>query len=233
MPQPPTSTTHTCTGSAADIGVLISGGLDSSILVAHLLDTGRRVQPFYVQSKLAWEATELDCLRRFLAAVGRRQLAPLVTLELPLADVYGAHWSTTGEAVPDAASPDAAVYLPGRNALLLIKAVLWCQLHAIDELALAPLRSNPFPDATDAFFDEYQAALNRATGGRLRIVRPFAKLTKRQVMELGRDCPLELTFSCIDPQHGIHCGRCNKCAERREAFRAAGMTDPTQYAGFA
>ena len=39
-------------------------------------------------------------------------------------------------------------------------------------------------------------------------------------MELGRDMPLELTFSCIDPRDGLHCGRCNKCAERQEAFRS-------------
>ena len=34
-------------------------------------------------------------------------------------------------------------------------------------------------------------------------------------MALGRGLPLELTFSCIAPVAGQHCGRCNKCAERR------------------
>jgi 7-cyano-7-deazaguanine synthase len=220
------------TGSngAADVGVLISGGLDSAILLAHLLDQGQSVQPFYVRSHLAWEETELDWLRRFLEAVARPGLAPLVILDLPLADVYGKHWSTTGEAVPDAATPDEAVYLPGRNALLLIKAVLWCQLHAVPRLALAPLASNPFPDASDEFFATYQRALNLATDGHIKIERPFAHKTKRQVMELGRNYPLGLTFSCIDPQGSLHCGRCNKCAERWQAFESAGMVDPTQYA---
>jgi 7-cyano-7-deazaguanine synthase len=41
---------------------------------------------------------------------------------------------------------------------------------------------------------------------------------------------LELTFSCIDPQEGEHCGRCNKCAERRRAFATSGLVDRTTYA---
>jgi 7-cyano-7-deazaguanine synthase len=214
----------------ADIGVLVSGGLDSSILVAHLLATGHSVQPFYVRSHLAWEETELAWLRLFLQAIARPTLAPLVVLDLPLGDVYGAHWSTTGKAVPDAETPDEAVYLPGRNALLLIKAVLWCQLRGVKRLALAPLASNPFPDATDEFFAAYEAVLNQATLGDLHIERPFGAMAKRQVMKLGRDVPLELTFSCIAPQNGLHCGRCNKCAERQHAFRDADLSDPTRYA---
>ncbi|MCD4728936.1 MAG: 7-cyano-7-deazaguanine synthase, partial [Pirellulales bacterium] len=42
--------------------------------------------------------------------------------------------------------------------------------------------------------------------------------------------PLELTFSCLSPVAGLHCGRCNKCAERQEAFRSLEMHDPTRYA---
>ena len=55
-------------------------------------------------------------------------------------------------------------------------------------------------------------------------------LGKRQVMERGRDDPLELTFSCISPVAGKHCGRCNKCAELQRAFRDIGLEDPTCYA---
>jgi 7-cyano-7-deazaguanine synthase len=55
-------------------------------------------------------------------------------------------------------------------------------------------------------------------------------MNKQQVMALGRELPLELTFSCISPVNGFHCGRCNKCAERQEAFRQAALTDKTIYA---
>jgi hypothetical protein len=49
-------------------------------------------------------------------------------------------------------------------------------------------------------------------------------------MQLGANLPLELTFSCIDPHCLLHCGRCNKCAERRAAFADAGLADRTVYA---
>jgi 7-cyano-7-deazaguanine synthase len=112
-------------------------------------------------------------------------------------------------------------------------------MHGIEELALAPLLTNPFPDATTAFFDSFERTLSQAVERPLRIVRPFGNLHKREVMHLGRELPLELTFSCIDPVHqspdetdlpGLHCGRCNKCAERQAAFKDAGMEDRTKYA---
>src|SRR5437868_4623769 len=109
------------------IGVLTSGGLDSAILVGHLLSQGRRVQPFYIRSGLVWERAERAAARRFLQALKSPSLAELVTLELPLADLYAGHWSISGQGTPDAESPDEAVFLPGRNALLIIKAALWCQ----------------------------------------------------------------------------------------------------------
>jgi 7-cyano-7-deazaguanine synthase len=217
--------------SKTTVAVLLSGGLDSAILLAELLRQGRRVQPIYVRSRLVWEAAELRATGRLLKTLAPRWpgLFDLVTLDLPVADLYGNHWSMTGRDPPGEVSPDDAVYLPGRNVLLLVKAALWCQMHGVDELALGVLGSNPFADATPAFFDEFQGSLNRAIGGRLRIVRPFAALTKRQVMERGADLPLRLTFSCIAPVRGLHCGRCNKCAERRAAFRSLDRRDPTKY----
>ncbi len=212
------------------IGLLLSGGLDSAILLGHLLQRGRAVQPFYIRSRLLWEEAELGAVRRYLDALRSAQLAPLVVLDLPLADVYGDHWSVSGRSVPDARTDDEAVYLPGRNALLVIKAALWCQLHGLGELALGLLGGNPFYDATDGFFADLESLLNRAPDGQIRILRPFARMDKRQVMECGRGLPLELTFSCIAPAGARHCGRCNKCAERQAAFRAAGLDDRTPYA---
>lgn len=212
------------------IGVLTSGGLDSAILVGHLLAQGRSVQPFYIRSQLVWERAELAAARCFLQDVSSPNLAELVTLELPLADLYEGHWSITGRGTPDANSPDEAVFLPGRNALLVIKAALWCQMHGIEELALAPLGTSPFADATPAFFNSLQTALSHNSDRPLRIVLPFANFNKRQVMALGRNLPLEHSFSCIAPWGDLHCGMCNKCAERKAAFAAAGMEDRTVYA---
>jgi 7-cyano-7-deazaguanine synthase len=216
--------------SDATLGLLLSGGLDSGILLGHLLDEGRTVQPFYVRAGLFWEGDEQRAIAQLLAHFALPRLRPLVVFDLPLGDVYADHWSVHGRAVPGAETPDEAVYLPGRNALLLIKPAIWCRLNGVEELALAPLGSNPFADAGPDFFATFETALNIAVGGRLQIVRPFAELHKREVMQLGRRYPLELTFSCIAPRDGLHCGRCNKCAERREAFRVIDAVDPTRYA---
>lgn len=216
--------------SNAPIGVLLSGGLDSCILLGHLLERGQRVRPFYVHSQLLWQAEELRAAKDFLRAVASPRLQELVILELPLTDLYGDHWSITGDGVPDGSTADDAVYLPGRNPLLLIKAALWCRLHGIGRLALAVLSSNPFADASPDFFRDFESALACATGDVVEILRPFEDLDKRRVMQLGRRLPLGLTFSCISPVAGLHCGVCNKCAERNVAFGLLGVIDPTRYA---
>jgi 7-cyano-7-deazaguanine synthase len=213
-----------------ELAILVSGGLDSAILLGESLHTCQAVHPLYVRSGFSWEEAELRHLRRYLEAVGSPSLRPVRILELPLADLLGNHWSVTGQGVPDAASPDEAVFLPGRNALLLAKAMLWCHLAHVPAIALATLRGNPFPDATPAFFTAYQDAMNRGLRGDVSVLRPYGELPKRDVMRRGQDLPLELTFSCIRPAEGRHCGACNKCAERRHAFVAARLTDRTEYA---
>jgi len=212
------------------IGVLFSGGLDSGILVGTLAREGRAVVPFFIRSGLVWEREELRAARRFVRAVASPRLAEPVVLDLPLDDLYADHWSTTGKEIPDAASPDEAVYLPGRNALLVVKAATWCQLHGIAELAIGVLGTSPFDDAHDRFFENLEAALDCRPANPIRLARPLAGMDKTQVMRLGRGLPLELTFSCLSPVDGLHCGACNKCAERRRAFRTAEMDDPTRYA---
>jgi 7-cyano-7-deazaguanine synthase len=202
------------------VGVLVSGGLDSCILAAHLLEQGNRVQPFYIRTDLAWQSEELDAARRFLAAIACAELHELMILDLPVRDLYAGHWSVSGRNVPDHDSPDEAVFLPGRNALLLVKAAVWCQMHGIESLAVATLGTSPFADAQESFFCSFERALNYGDLASVALVRPFERFTKREVMELGRSYPLELTFSCISPRAGQHCGVCNKCRERQEAFAA-------------
>lgn len=216
-------------GAAESLAVLISGGLDSAILLGDALARGAVVHPLFVRCGLAWEDVEFAYLERFLAALAGTTLSPLKILEQPVRDFYGAHWSITGAGVPSATDADELVFLPGRNVLLLGKALLWCHLSGIPALALGSLQTNPFPDATPEFFGSFTASVNRAVGGRVELRLPFGGMTKTAVMHLGRGLPLEHTFSCIQPRDGLHCGACNKCAERQAAFRSAGMADPTRY----
>ena len=201
------------------IGLLYGGGIDSSVLAFDLLRQGKRVQPFYIRCGLVWEEGELAAGRAFLKAIASPRLDVLVTLDMPVEDVYANHWSQTGKNTPGYTTPDEAVYLPGRNPLLLIKPLIWCQMHGIGELALATLATNPFPDATDEFFESFTVAMSIAGKQPVKISRPYAEMHKDEVMRRGAECPLELTFSCISPEKGLHCDRCNKCAERQAAFR--------------
>jgi 7-cyano-7-deazaguanine synthase len=214
----------------ASCAVLASGGLDSAVLLAEQATNHSAVYPLFIESGFPWEAAELGYMRRFLGALHSPAIQPLHVLSLPVTDLYSDHWSLNAQNVPDASSPDSAVFLPGRNVLLLAKAMLWCHLHDVPALGLGVLSANPFPDATPEFFSAYAAAVNQAVGGVVQVFRPFAALKKMDVVRRGRELPLQLTFSCLQPQGELHCGRCNKCGERRRAFHDAGVPDPTRYA---
>ncbi len=215
------------------LAVLASGGLDSAILLGEAVRAYPRVVPLYVRTGAVWEAVEYLHLTRFLVALRSPVLAPVVPLELPVVDLYGPHWSLSGAGVPDDTTPDEAVFLPGRNVLLLSKALIWCHLNGVPEVATAPLASNPFPDATDEFYDGFAAVVSKAVNGRVTVLRPYAAmgLHKQDVLRRGAGMPLQHTFSCLRPVTDLHCGTCNKCAERKLGFSDAGMTDPTRYAG--
>ena len=225
-----TATSSAGAGPHDAVAVLASGGLDSAILVAELLSRGSVVHPIYVRFGLVWEATEEAHLRRFLDTLTNPALEALTVLNVPIASTYGTHWSISGEAVPDERSADDAVYLPGRNLLLLAQPSVWCALHGVHTIALGTLKGNPFPDSSREFFDDLAALVGRGMSYSLEVVTPFAALTKADVLELGRGLALRHTFSCIDPQAGRHCGRCNKCAERRLAFSELQIDDVTDYA---
>ena len=214
-----------------ELAVLASGGADSSILLVDQAAQSRVVWPVYIRFGLAWEDVEEAHLRRFLDAVSSRgAIRPLTVLELPITDVYGTHWSVSGTDAPDETTPDEAVYLPGRNVLLLAKTTVWCALHGVPTIALGTLKGNPFADSSPTFFSAFAETATQALGHQLNVVTPVAHLSKAELLDLGRDLPLEHTFSCIAPVGDKHCQTCNKCGERRKAFAAAGMEDRTAYA---
>ena len=210
--------------------VLVSGGLDSAVLTWHVAQSTQRVVPVYVRTGMMWEDVELRWLERFLAAIATPRIQPVVALEFPLRDIYAAHWSVGGAGSPRFDDPDETVYLPGRNIILLAKTSVFCGLNHIPRIAMGHLAANPFPDATDSFMTTMAAALGAGLDWPLRIERPFTRMHKMDVVRLGASLPLELTFSCIRPAGELHCGDCNKCAERQQGFAEAGVPDRTRYA---
>jgi 7-cyano-7-deazaguanine synthase len=209
--------------------VLLSGGLDSSVLVAALAEKGQEVHPVYVRSGLVWEEVELHWVRQFLSALRSGAIKPLKEMSLPLEDIYHSHWSTVGDHVPDYLSDDREMYLPGRNLILLVKTCIYCALNQLRVVALGLLKGNPFPDSSIEFFAKFQQIVRQALTFDVNIVTPLFDLSKSEVIQMGRHLPLHLTFSCIRPIDHHHCGACNKCAERRRSFALAGIEDKTKY----
>jgi len=213
--------------------VLFSSGLDSAVLLADAASRYGGAQPIYVSVGLAWEPEERDMAAKCLDAMrGRAQIAPLVQLRLDMRDVYPpTHWAVRGQA-PGFDTPDADVYLDGRNVILLSKASVFMARAGLSRILMGPLAGNPFPDASPAFFDAMGRALSLGLGAQIQIEAPFLGMEKEEVIALGTSLqvPFELTLSCMQPSAGMHCGRCSKCRERRDAFRAAGIADPAPYA---
>jgi len=220
--------------------VLFSAGLDSAVLAADALTHGR-VRPLYVSVGFAWEDEERAMAARILARPPfAGHVDPLVTLSFDMRDVFPpSHWAVRGEP-PAFDTPDEDVYIHGRNVILASKAAVYLSRAAFAEapapevrlrLLLGTLAGNPFPDATADFFAAMSRALSLGVGTAIEIAAPFAAWHKADVIRRGVELavPMELTLSCMQPRQGLHCGRCSKCRERRDAFHEAGVADPTSY----
>jgi 7-cyano-7-deazaguanine synthase len=207
------------------------------VLAAHAAQSAR-VLPVYVRVGLAWEDAELAMLAALLRApafAGRTER--LVSVEFTMRDVYPpTHWAIRGTP-PAYDTPDEDVYLTGRNLVLLTKAGVIAARHGARQIALGPLSGNPFPDARPAFFRAMSEALSLGLDHAVEIATPFLDWSKSDVIARGLELgvPFDLTLSCMRPEMAestlpVHCGLCSKCRERRDAFRSAGVDDPTTYA---
>ena len=217
--------------------VLLSGGLDSAVLLAEeasrvTANGNLSVQPVYVSFGLAWEEAERAALDSLLGdGPFRDHTRPLIALSVDMRDVYAAtHWAVEGRP-PGYHTADEEVYLPGRNVILLGKAAVYCAAAQIGRVVMGTLAHNPFADATPAFRAAMARALSLGLAHPLQIDAPFATLEKSEVIRRGVELgvPLARTLSCMSPRGRTHCGTCSKCRERHNAFVDAGMTDPTEY----
>ena len=215
--------------------VLLSGGLDSAVLLADEASRAgvkEAVQPIYIGAGLAWEGGERAILTRLLESDALRgRTRPLVALSVDMRDIYAAtHWAVAGEP-PAYHTPDEDVYLPGRNIILLSKAGVFCAAAGIGRIVIGTLDHNPFPDATPAFRAAIAQTLSLGLAHDLRVDAPFSTSSKADVIRKGLalGVPFEYTLSCMKPAGERHCGTCSKCRERHDAFRDADVPDPTVY----
>lgn len=101
---------------------------------------------------------------------------------------------------------------------------VYAGMHASDHTTWA------YPDCTPEFLGAMANATYIGTMGRVRLVFPFVWMTKTEVVTRGvlLDAPLHLTWSCYMGQ-SAQCGKCPTCLERINAFVEAGWSDPADY----
>ena len=229
-----------------EVAVLLGGGVESTALVRRFLAAGRRVVPVHVHCGLIWDDCESGYVRRFCAASASPGLSELVEVRLPLDDFLKGHWAVTGVGVPRAKASAAELEIPLRNLTLLAFALH--QLKRLSSpraspaaagkkqgthrfaLALGTTADNSYRDGSRDYFDKCEGILRAEAGRPVHVLTPLIEMTKADVIRSSDRETLELSFSCVDPQFGRHCGRCIKCGRRKAAFRQAGVADPTSYA---
>lgn len=216
--------------------ILLSGGLDSATVLAIAVKAG-----------YACHALSLDYGQRHHAelAAARRVAAQLGAIEhrviqLGLGQFGGSALTDSAIAVPEAPSTGIPVtYVPARNTVMLSLALAWAEVLTARDIFIGvnAVDYSGYPDCRPAYIAAFERMANLATkaaveGEPVRIHAPLQELSKADIIKVGAALAVDyrLTVSCYQADdEGRACGVCDACRLRREGFKAASLTDPTQY----
>ena len=212
--------------------VVLSGGMDSTTLLFHLLAEGHEVRGLGVDYGQR-HRRELDAATLICSEAGipyeiadLRALAPLMS---------GSALTDSKIAVPEghyAADNMKATVVPNRNMLLLSVALARCVALDYDAVAYAAHAGDHtiYPDCRPEFAEAMEKAAHLCDYKQRGLLRPFVSWTKADIAKRGGELgvPYGLTWTCYKGLD-LHCGKCGTCVERIEAFRLAGVSDPTEY----
>ena len=209
-----------------------SGGMDSTVLLYHLLEEGNTVKALSVDYGQR-HRRELDYARELTATLGvEHRVADLTSVTGLLA---GSSLTSADIDVPEghyAEDNMKATVVPNRNMILLSLAAGWAISSRFDHVSYAAHAGDHdiYPDCREIFTDALDKAIRLADWHEVSLHRPFVNRTKADIATLGEKLkvPFEKTWSCYKGGEQ-HCGLCGTCVERREAFHLAGLDDPTPY----
>jgi len=216
---------------------LLSGGLDSATCLALARRDG------YETYALSFDygqrhRIELDAAARVAGALGaKRHIVAKIGL-----DAFGGSALTAAIDVPKGRLADQmddgipVTYVPARNTIFLSFALAWGEVLGTGDIFIGvnALDYSGYPDCRPEFIEAYERMANLATKAgvegtaRVRIHAPLLRLSKAEIVKLGRDLglPFGLTHSCYDPGPGGRpCGACDSCVLRRKGFEEAGVED--------
>ena len=214
--------------------VLMSGGLDSSVLASLLISQGWEVSGLsinYGQRHLReLQAATAYCKaqgipHRSVAIDGFASLVPCSSQTSDGIEVPHGHYADESMRV---------TFVPNRNMVMLSIAAA----HAIGiratALGIAAHAGDHtiYPDCRREFMYAFMDAVRAGNwdADELQLTTPFVMMSKADIAHIGNSigAPMHLTYSCYEGR-AKHCGRCGTCVERKEAFAGAGIQDPTEY----
>ena len=224
--------------------VLLSGGLDSTTLVADVVHRGFEAHALsfrYGQRHLI----ELVAAERVARHYRVRQ-DRIVDIDLR---AFGGSALTSDLPVPRDRSPDEIAgdtipitYVPARNTIFLAFATAYAEVVSARDVFIGvnALDYSGYPDCRPEFIAAFQRVANLGTRGGVdgsnpvAIHAPLVDMTKAEIIRRGLELGVDysMTSSCYDPDaSGLACGHCDACILRRQGFDAAGVADPTRYRG--
>jgi 7-cyano-7-deazaguanine synthase len=209
---------------------LLSGGPDSAVAVAVAKRKGYDIYCLsFDYGQIA--SKEIKSAKLVAKKLGAKE-HKIVDLSV-LKDLYGSGVTALTDKkmkMPEKFEP--SVIVPFRNGILISIAAGYAAAIGAEAIYYGAQKDDaPFyPDCRPEFAEAISTAITRGTDLNIVVKNPLAKLTKAGVMKLAKKLkvPLELTWSCY-LNGDVHCGHCESCKNRKNAFRAAGVEDPTKY----
>jgi 7-cyano-7-deazaguanine synthase len=222
--------------------VLLSGGLDSATTLAVARRDGFACYALTIAygQRHAVELQAAAAVARALGAAEHRQMhldlrafgGSALTADIPV---------PTDRTEAEMTSGIPVTYVPARNTVFLALALAYAESCGAFDIYLGvnAIDYSGYPDCRPEFVRAFEQLANLATkagveGGRFHIHAPLVELTKADIIRLGVSLGVDygLTHSCYAPSpQGLACGHCDSCQIRRAGFVAAGVPDPTRYAG--
>ena len=220
--------------------VLLSGGMDSCVSLAHAYDDGFVPAALHVNYGQLTQARELQAFTDICDhyAISQRLVVDISHLAIIGGNSLTDQQLTMPDHLPDGSGSGARevpnTYVPFRNANILSIATSWAEVIGARAIYIGAVEedSSGYPDCTEDFFYAFQSVIEKGTKPEttVRLHTPVIRHSKAQIVTDGvnMQAPLHLTWSCYR-QNDVACGTCDSCRLRLRGFSQAGHQDPIPY----
>ncbi len=211
--------------------ISLSGGLDSSTLLALLLHQKHEVEAVVFRYPSNHNDIEVESAEK----IAKHYNIPYRVLDVSGLFVTNGKLVLLGGVVPKGhytSENMKATVVPGRNLIFATILASIAESIDFDAVALGTHAGDHaiYPDCRPHFNSALGRTLYESTEGRVTLITPFEQLTKTEIVKIGLDLgvPYELTRTCYTDKEEA-CGECGSCVERLEAFSENKSLDTIKY----